>query len=233
MWRIDSKGTSWQRGCEASCKGREQWKCSAVLQGCSHAAHMFQSHFYTGQATGEQEIRVKCLEVVFDDTSKCDLVAAGRFLAIRNYCGTSSRTNGIICQQATLVWHRAFAGDFILLDPAQALVGSSCTRPALQIQQWLCGTLVSPLTAMRSAFLPSFAFLAPNVPSSSSLCSQGDDMGWHGMIVGLAHHYLVFSAERFYSGNRLQLRWKKSQVCKVSSILMKADVLASPRIFFL
>lgn len=37
MWGIDSKGSSWKWGCEASYKGREQWASSWALQRRSHA----------------------------------------------------------------------------------------------------------------------------------------------------------------------------------------------------
>lgn len=71
MWGIGSKGSSWKWGCEASYKGREQWLSSWALQGWSHAvAHAIAPalhspgvnwpHFFTGQATWGQELKVKC-----------------------------------------------------------------------------------------------------------------------------------------------------------------------------
>lgn len=54
-----------------------------------------------------------CFEA-FTCTSKSDLVAAGRFPAVRNFCVRNSRMKGVVCQWATPVWHGDLTADFVL-----------------------------------------------------------------------------------------------------------------------
>lgn len=200
MWGIGSKGNSWKWGCEASYKGREQWPSSWALQRWSHAvAHVCAlalhslalnwSHFDTGQATGGQELKVKCWR---------SLMTLGRVNWWQQEDFHLKRFTVEPAQGQT--GNLSFGGSsgmkfcwrFLLLSTTHTLVGNSYTAAFLHAQQQLCKTPDSfhSCELARSALPPVLCFATKHTLLQSTLANWHHSQktaGW-SWVVTLACH---------------------------------------------